>query len=398
MNASTKYKLMIMMFLQFFCWGAWYGQLGKYMFTQLNATGSDVGNAYMAFSIAVIISPFFIGFVADRYFAAQKILGILNLLGAGLLFLLMKVTDPSQIYIYVFFYCLTFAPTLALTSSIAMRQMTNPEKEFPGIRVMGTIAWIAVVNLVGFMAIGDKVDIFMLSIIVSLILGVYAFFLPDTPPTSGDKKTTVADIIGLEAFSLFKDRSFLIFFVSSILICIPLSFYYALANSSLTDTGMQNVENKMSLGQVSEVLFMLLIPVSLNKLGIKKMFLIGLLAWIIRFLCFGYGTASTEWILFLGILLHGVCYDFFFVTGQIYTDSKAGDAIKSQAQSLITLATYGIGMAIGSLLSGKVTDLYTIDKIKDWSSIWLVPTYIAVGVFIFFALVFKAEPGKEKAL
>jgi nucleoside transporter len=387
---------MIMMFLQFFCWGAWYGQLSKYMFTQLEASGSDVGNAYMAFSIAVIISPFFIGLIADKYFAAQKLLGVLNLIGAGVLYLLMKVSDPSQVYIYVFLYCLTFAPTLALTSSIAMRQMSNPEKEFPSIRVWGTIAWIAVVNVVGFLAIGDKVDIFYISIIVCLIQAVYSFFLPDTPPINSGNNTSVSHIVGAGAFSLFKDRSFLIFFISSILICIPLSFYYALANPSLTDVGMQNVENKMSLGQVSEVFFMLLIPFALNKFGIKKMFLIGLLAWIIRFLCFGYGNVSSEWLLFIGILLHGVCYDFFFVTGQIYTDSKAGEAIKSQAQSLITLATYGIGMAIGSLLSGIVTDMYTINDVKNWTSIWLVPAGIALVVLIFFALVFT-ENRSEKA-
>lgn len=359
------------------------------MFTQLNASGSDVGNAYMAFSIAMILSPFFIGFIADKFFAAEKLLGILNLVGAALLLLIMKVANPSKMFLFVFLYCLTFAPTLALSSSIAMRQMKDPQKEFPGIRVMGTIAWIVVVNLIGFLAIGDKVDIFKISILVSIILGIYSFFLPNTPPVNAQSKTTVSDIVGMEAFSLFKDRSFLIFFISSILICIPLSFYYALANPSLTDVGMNNVENKMSLGQVSEVFFMLLIPFALNKIGIKKMFLIGLIAWIIRFICFGYGTVSSEWILFIGILLHGICYDFFFVTGQIYTDGKAGDTIKSQAQSLITLATYGIGMAIGSLFSGIVTDAYTVDGVKNWTSIWLVPAGIALVVLIFFGLVFK---------
>ncbi len=389
----------MMMFLQFFVWGSWYGQMSKYLTNQLDATGDQVGNAYAAFSIAMIVSPFFIGMLADRYFSSQKVLGVLNLLGAFLLFFLIKIDDPSLFFWVMLLYCLSFAPTIALTSAIAMRLMADPEKDFPSIRVFGTISWIVVVNLIGYYGVGDKATIFEISMIASAILGIFAFFLPDTPP-SATGPSTFAEIIGKDAFVLFKDRSFLIFFVSSILICIPLSFYYAWANPSLTDTysvafpnadpNSFNIENKMSLGQASEVLFMLLLPLAFSRLGVKKILIVGLLAWIVRFLFFGYGQAdSSEWMLYMAIILHGVCYDFFFVTGMIYTDQKAGERIKSQAQGLISLATYGIGMAIGSVIAGKVKDLYTVEQITNWTNVWLVPAGIATVVLVLFVFFFR---------
>jgi nucleoside transporter len=388
MLTTTRVKLSVMMFLQFFVWGAWYGQMSKYLLTQLNASGDQVGNAYAAFSLAMIIAPFFVGMIADRYFAAQKVLGVLNLLGAVVLYLITQNTNPDNFFYLILAYCITFAPTLALTSSIALQQMTTPEKEFPGIRVLGTVAWIVVTNIVGYYGFGDKVTIFQLSMYSAVVLGVFSFFLPDTPPKA-TASTSVAQILGLDAFKLFKDRSFAIFFLSSVLICIPLSFYYAMANPSLTDGGMQNVENKMSLGQASEVIFMLLIPLAYTRLGVKKMLIVGLIAWIVRFICFGYGDVSSEWLLYTAIILHGVCYDFFFVTGQIYTDNKAGEKIKSSAQGLISLATYGLGMGIGSKLSGIVLDMYTRpDGTKDWLSVWLVPAGIAAAVLVVFVLLF----------
>ena len=388
MKSSVRIQLMLMMFLQFFTWGAWYGQMSVYLGKQLNATGDQIGNAYMAFSIAMIISPF-IGAIADRYFAAQRVLGVLNLLGAGLLFLLTRETNASNFFWLILAYCLCFAPCIALTSSISMRQMTNPEKDFPSIRVMGTIAWIAVTNLIGFMNVGDQVTIFQISIITSIILGILAFTLPNTPPRATGSMS-VGQIIGADAFVLFRDRSFVIFFIASVAICIPLSFYYALANPSLRASGMEFVENKMSLGQVSEVVFMLLIPLAFSRLGVKWMLAVGLIAWIVRFLCFGYGDASSEWILYIAILLHGVCFDFFFVTGQIYTDTQAGEKIKSQAQGLITLATYGIGMGIGSWLSGRVLAANTdASNATNWLNVWMVPASIAAVVLVLFLIMFK---------
>jgi nucleoside transporter len=385
--------------MQFFVWGAWYGQMSKYMTDQLGATGDQVGSAYAAFSIAMIIAPFFVGMLADRYFQAQKVLGVLNILGAAILYILTTITDADQFYWVMLGYCLTFAPTIALTASISMRNMSNAEKEFPAIRVFGTIAWIAVVNLVGFMGVGDKVTIFQISMVSALVLGVLSFFLPATPPTATGP-SSFGQIIGKDAFVLFKDRSFLIFFFSSVLICIPLSFYYTWANPSLTDgfkaafpdadPSTFRIENMMSLGQVSEVLFMLLLPLAYSRLGVKNILIIGLVAWIIRFAFFGYGDAAlSRWMLYAAILLHGVCYDFFFVSGMIYTDAKAGAKIKSQAQGLISLATYGLGMYIGSIVAGKVKDTYTADNVTNWLNVWLVPAGIAAVILVLFLLFFK---------
>lgn len=404
MKSTIKIQLGVMMFMQFFVWGAWYGQMSKYMTDQLGATGAQVGSAYAAFSIAMIAAPFFVGMLADRYFQAQKVLGVLNLLGAAILFFLTQITNPDTFYWVMLAYCLTFAPTISLTSSISMRNMDNPEKEFPAIRVFGTVAWIAVVNLVGFLGLGDKVAIFQISMVTSVVLGLFSFLLPKTPPTATGP-ATFGQIIGKDAFVLFKDRSFLIFFISSVLICIPLSFYYAWANPSLTDTFKAGfptadpttfrIENMMSLGQVSEVLFMLLLPLAYARLGVKNILIIGLVAWIIRFAFFGYGDAlGGVWMLYAAILLHGVCFDFFFVSGMIYTDKKAGDKIKSQAQGLITLATYGIGMFIGSEVSGYVKDKYTAADpsgamLTNWMNVWLVPSGIAAAALVFLLLFFK---------
>ena len=383
-----------MMFLMFFGWGAWYGQMSKYLLDNLHATGDQVGNAYTTFAIASIFAPFFVGLISDRFFAAQKVMGFLNILGGVILYFLSLERDPEAFFWYILAYTLCFAPNLALSNSIAMNQMSNPEKEFPSIRVTGTIAWIVVTNIIGFYALGDKVAIFEIAMYTSFLLGIYSFTLPNTPP-KGDKNASVAQILGLDALKLFKDRSFLIFFISSILICIPLSFYYAMANPSLTDSHMSNVENKMSLGQASEVIFMLLIPIAFTRLGVKKMLVVGLVAWIIRFLCFGYGDGiSSEWILYIGIILHGVCYDFFFVTGQIYTDQKAGEKIKNSAQGLITFATYGIGMGIGSKLSGIVLDYYTVNDVKNWQAVWMVPAAIAGVVLLLFLFFFNENKAK----
>jgi nucleoside transporter len=396
MKNSTRFQLMAMMFLLYFVWGSWYGQMSKYMFTELGATGTQVGNAYAAFSIAMIIAPFFVGMIADRYFAAQKVLGVLSLAGAAILYVLSEVKDPDTFFWVILAYCITFAPAMSLTTSIAMQQVTNSEKDFPAIRVMGTVAWIAVTNIIGYYEIGGTALIFKISMFTAAFLGVYSFFLPDTPPKPSSH-TSFSDILGLDAFKLFKDRSFAIFFISSLLICIPLSFYYAMANPSLTDSGMTNVENKMSLGQASEVVFMLLIPLAFARFGVKWMLVVGLIAWIIRFIGFGYGDASSEWLLYLAIVLHGVCYDFFFVTGQIYTDSKAGEQYRSSAQGLISIATYGIGMGIGSWISGVVADMYTVDNVKNWTSIWMVPAGIAAVVLVLFVLFFRDNKIKAAA-
>jgi nucleoside transporter len=392
MNQTTRIQLSALMFLEFFIWGSWYVTMGTYLDKVLHATGLQVGAAYSAMAIATIIAPFFVGMIADRFFAAQKVLGILHLAGAALLYELTTINNPDSFYWVVLVYSLLYAPTLALANSVAFRQMKDPGKEFASIRVLGTIGWIATGWLLDkvFKIGTDQLGFtFKMAAVASAALGLLSFFLPDTPPKAKGSKSTFAQILGADAFVLFKDRSFTIFFIASVLICIPLSFYYSLTNLFLTDAGMKNVTSNMTFGQFSEAFFILLIPFFFRRLGVKWMIAFGMIAWTLRFLCFGFGNAGPgEWMLFAGIILHGVCFDFFFVTGQIYTDSKAGVKIQSSAQGMITMATYGIGMWIGTLLSGYVKDHYTLEGISQWKSIWMVPAGIAAGVLVLFVLFF----------
>jgi nucleoside transporter len=400
MKLTTRLELSVMMFLEFFIWGVWYVTMGTYLDKVLHATGVQVGAAYSAMAIATIISPFFVGMIADRFFSAQKVLGILHLIGAALLFYIVTVGDPSTFYWIILLYSLCFAPTLALVNSVAFRQMSDTTKQFANIRVLGTIGWIVtgwLIDKVFKLGPDQLAFTFKMAAVASVALGLLSFFLPDTPPKAKGTKTTFAQILGSDAFVLFKNRSFTVFFIASILICIPLSFYYSLTNLYLTNSGMENPTSKMTFGQFSEAFFILLIPFFFRKLGVKWMIAVGMIAWSLRFILFGYGDAGPNlWMLFAGILLHGVCFDFFFVTGQIYTDSKAGLKIQSSAQGMITMATYGVGMWIGTLLSGIVKDYYTINNVVQWKSIWMVPAGIAAAVLIIFVLLFRDKATVEK--
>ena len=395
MKLTTRFQLSIMMFLQFFIWGAWYVTMGTYLDKVLHATGVQVGAAYSAMAIATIFSPIFVGMIADRFFSAQKLLGVLHIVGALLLYYITRIDNPSFFYWVVLLYSLMYAPTLALANSVAFRQMNDPAKEFPSIRFLGTIGWIAVgwmIDKVFKLQTEQLAQTFIIAAVASGILGLLSFTLPDTPPKAKGTQTTFAKVLGADALVLFKDRSFTVFLIASILICIPLSFYYSFTNLFLTEAGMKNVTSSMTLGQFSEALFILLIPFFFRRLGVKWMIAIGMIAWAIRFLFFGYGDAAENlWMLFAGIILHGVCFDFFFVTGQIYTDSKANVKIQSSAQGLITMATYGVGMWIGTLLSGYVKDHYTVDKIVTWKSVWLVPAGISLAVLLFFLVLFNEK-------
>lgn len=393
MKPAIRFQLSLMMFLQFFVWGAWYVTMGTYLDKVLHATGVQVGAAYSAMAIATIFSPFFVGMIADRFFSAQKVLGVLHLIGGALLYYLSTLDNPSFFYWIVLLYSLMYAPTLALVNSVAFRQMSDPSKEFPSVRFLGTLGWIAVglmIDRVFKISTEQLSTTFIIAAVASGVLGLMSFTLPDTPPKAKGTKTTFAQVLGADALVLFKNKDFVVFFIASVLICIPLSFYYSLTNLFLTETGMKNVTSNMTWGQVSEAVFILLIPFFFRRLGVKWMIAIGMLAWTIRFVLFGYGDAGPGlWMLFAGILLHGVCFDFFFVTGQIYTDSKADIKIQSSAQGLITMATYGVGMWIGTLLSGYVKDYFTVEQISNWKSIWLVPAGIAAVVLILFVMLFN---------
>src|SRR4051812_4978118 len=393
MKSTTRIQLSAMMFLEFFVWGAWYVTMGTYLDKVLHATGLQVGAAYSAMAIATIISPFFVGMIADKFFSAQRVLAVLHLVGAALLYYIITVNNPDTFYWILLLYSLMYAPTLALANAVAFRQMQDPSKEFSSIRVLGTIGWIVaglMIDKVFHISTEELALTFKMAAVASAVLGLLCFFLPNTPPKAKGTKTTFAQILGADAFVLFKDRSFVIFFIASILICIPLSFYYSFTNLYLTDAGMKNVTSNMTFGQFSEAFFILLIPFFFKRLGVKWMIVLGMIAWTLRFLCFGYGNADTLlWLFFAGILLHGVCFDFFFVTGQIYTDSKAGLQIQSQAQGMITMATYGIGMWIGTLLSGYTKDYFTSGDVVNWKNTWMVPAGIALFVLVFFLLFFR---------
>jgi nucleoside transporter len=393
MRQAVRAQLSTMMLLEYFIWGAWYVTLGSYMQGEpLNASGTQIGAAYGALAIATIISPFFVGMVADRFFSAQSVMGLLHLIGAALLFLATRVTDNTAFYWVVLIYSMLYMPTIALSNSIAFNQMSDSGTQFPWIRVFGTLGWILAGQAISFLDLDRSGSTFYLAAGSSALLGILSFTLPNTPPKGKGKKTSFAAAMGLEAFVLFKNRSYSIFFISAVLICIPLSFYYSFANVYLNEVGMPNATAKMTLGQVSEALFILAIPFMFYKTGVKNMLLIGILAWTLRYVFFGYGNIDANlWMLYAGIILHGVCYDFFFVTGYMYTEKKAGEKIKNAAQGLFTLASYGIGMVIGTYLSGVVVDFYTVDGVHQWLSIWMIPTYISVGVLVYFVLLFNEK-------
>lgn len=392
-----------MMFLQFFIWGGWFVTLGTFLGNNLSATGSQIAMAFSTQSWGAIIAPVFIGLIADRYFNAERILGVLHLMGFGLLYLMSETKNFSVFYPYVFGYMILYMPTLALVNSVSFNQMKDTAAEFPLIRTFGTIGWIISGIVISYVfgwdaqdsiAEGALSNTFKMVAIASLLLGVFCFSLPKTPPYKNDQRNfSLKNALGGDALKLLNDRNFLLFFIASILICIPLAFYYQQANPFLVELGMDNPTAKMSLGQASEVLFMLLLPLFFSRFGFKNTILVGMVAWVVRYLLFAYGDAGEKtFMLITGILLHGICYDFFFVSGQIYTDFKAGEKVKSAAQGLITLATYGIGMLIGFWIAGKISDIFILESgMHDWNMIWKFPALFALGIFVLFLMIFKNE-------
>lgn len=401
MDTKINVQLSFMMFLQFFVWGAWFVTMGTFLGNDLAADGGSIGSAYMTQAWGAIVAPFVIGLIADRYFSAQRLLGVLHIIGAVLLYLAGNTSDFGAFFPYIFVYMVLYMPTLALVNSVSFNQMSDPSKQFAKVRLWGTIGWIVAGMLIGYVFLweskGQLASTFLLAAGASALLGIYCFFLPDTPPPAKGQKASIKDILGLEALGLLKDRNFFIFFLASVMICIPLAFYYSFANAFLNEVGMENAAGNMSFGQISEVLFMLLLPIFLGKYGMKKTLGFGMLAWVLRYALFAYGDAgSGVWMLFMGIVLHGICYDFFFVSGQIFTDAKAGLKIRSAAQGLITLATYGVGMLIGFKVAGLIVDGYVTPEGHDWETIWVIPAGFAALVLLVFMATFKNEQIKTE--
>lgn len=431
-------RLSIMMFLQFFVWGAWYVTAPNFLST-IGFDGTDIGNTYSVGPIAGIITPLFVGMIADRFLAAQKVLALLHLAGGGLMFLAMNQmepgADPTMINWIFFGYMLTYYPTLALTNTVAMKNMTNPDKEFPYIRVFGTVGWIAAGILLSAIAADNTIQMFEIAAISALALGVFCFTLPDTPPNT-EGEVSISKLLGVDALVLLKNKSYMIFMIASVLICIPLAFYYQLA-SRIVEKADMPTGLTMSYGQMSEVLFMVLMPLFFARLGVKKMLAVGMLAWVVRYALFAFGAPDdVSFMIIVGIALHGICYDFFFVTGQIYTDQKAAEPIRAQAQGLLVMLTLGVGMLIGAQIAGIIekasspaedmkpfqdqqkvvqaliddldpeSDKDEIKRLKeqkkvprikelnqmDWKTIWGIPAIGAAAILIFFVVSFTDEP------
>ncbi len=402
MTRLVKLRLCIMMFLEFFIWGGWFVTMGSYLAANLHASGVQTGLAYSTQSWGAIAAPLIVGLIADRYFSAERLLGVIHIVGAVLLYLLSSRREFHGFYPVLLAYMIVYMPSLALVNAVAFRQMRDPSRSFSGIRVWGTVGWIVAGLVISYLFAWDSpgaisrgllANTFLMCSIASLVLGFYSFTLPRTPPLP---QTATADaavgFFGLDALRLLRRKNFVLFFAASILICIPLAFYYQNTNQFLTELQVANATGKQTIGQMSEVLFMLLIPIFLLRFGMKATLLLGMAAWACRYLLFAYGNAhALSFMLITGIALHGVCYDFFFVSGQIYTDSKAGERHKSAAQGMITLATYGVGMLIGFSVAGRIDDLYSAAGAHDWRSIWLYPAGFAAVVCVLFAATFRNE-------
>ena len=385
-----------MMFLNYAIWGAWYVTIDTYLTVTLHFTGTEAGAVFGTTALASMISPFFVGLIADRFFASERVLAMLHLAGAALLYLVTRATSFSAVYALMLIYCLCYFPTIALTNSIALQHMSSPGRDFPLIRVFGTFGWIAINVLIGWIAVEKSASQFLIAAGASVAMSAFSLALPHTPPQNKGKSVSAREILGLDALVMFKKSAFAVFAAASVLACIPLTFYFSFTNDYLNDLHVQNAAGKMALGQVSEVGMMLLMPFLLRRMTVRSILVVGMLSWTVRYALLAYGNAGAAiWMFYVAILLHGVCYDFFFMTGQLYTDQEAPPNLRSAAQGLITFLTYGVGMFVGSLSSGITIDHFTSTVgdvvVRNWQSFWLTSAALSFAVLLLIALFFRSR-------
>jgi len=409
MKRTTYLQLSAMMFIEFFIWGAWYVTVGNYM--SKIGMSSVIHWAYTVGPIGAIISPFFLGMIADRYFATERVLGVLHMIGGVAMFFapFAAITGSSTLFISLLFvHMLCYMPTVGLVNTLAFHHITNQEKQFPVIRVFGTIGWIVAGIFVSkFLHSDETATPLYIAGIAGIVMGFFSFTLPHTPPPAAGEETSFRKIFGWDALLQLKSRPFIVFIVSSFLICIPLSAYYSYAPVFVNDSGVTNPAFKMSFGQMSEAIFIVLMPIFFVRLGVKWMLFTGMLAWVLRYVLFAVGAPTgIMWMILTGIILHGICYDFFFVTGQIYMDKKANPAIRAQAQGFLVFVTLGVGMLIGAQIAGewfnsivntvKNASQNSVGILKAWQSFWIIPAVLAGIVMVGFAILFNDKVADEK--
>ncbi len=396
MPIADRIRLSLMMFLNYVIWGSWYVTLGAYLTINLKFTGTQAGAVFGTTALACMISPFFVGLIADRFFASERVLAALHLLGAVLLFFVTKATSFGPVYTLMFAYCLCYFPTIALTNSLTLQHLKDPGRDFPLIRVFGTLGWIAIGVTIGRLGVETSTVPFMLAAGASVVMSIFSLTLPHTPPPSKGQTVTLRRILGLDALVMLKRPSFAVFAVASILACIPLTFYFSFTNAYLNELHVENAAGKMALGQASEVIMMLLMPFILRRVTVRSILIMGLLAWSVRYMLLAYGNPyGGIWMFYVAILLHGICYDFFFMTGQLYTDQEAPPNLRSAAQGLITFLTYGVGMLIGSLIAGRTVDYFTHTAggvvTRNWQSFWISSSLSAFVILLLITIFFRSQ-------
>lgn len=386
---TLNIRLGLMMLLNYIIWGSWYVTISTYLTTTLKFTGTQTGAVFGTTAVAALVSPFFVGLIADRLFATEKVLAALYAIGAVLVFAVTRVSSFPAVYALMLLYCLSYFPTIALTNSLAMQQVRNVGQDFPPIRMMGTLGWILIGLAIGYMKVEATSTPFLMAAGASALMSLFSLtLLPHTPPRAKGEAVSVRDILGLDALSMMKRPSFAVFIVASVLACIPLTFYFSFTNDFLNDVGVQNAAGKMTLGQVSEVAMMLLMPLIFRWATVKYILIAGLLSWTVRYGLLAHGNAgSGMWMFYLAILLHGVCYDFFFMTGQMYTDQEAPPHLRGTAQGFITFVTYGVGMLVGSLLSGVTVDYFK----ANWPKFWLSSAGMSFAILLLILVFFRSS-------